>query len=73
MSKIEKRLLSLENNKYKGCTFREAKSIYEHFGFYVKNTSGGSHYSITHQNLKETIILPNHHGNLLPPVCKRDV
>lgn len=67
---MEKRLQSLEKNNYKGCTFQEAKSLYEHYGFTVKNKTGGSHYSLNHPSLDKTIILPNHPGSLLKPYVK---
>jgi hypothetical protein len=36
-------------NNPKGVTFDEIKTLLESFGFEVKNYSGGSHFSVSHE------------------------
>ena len=42
-----KKLIRYRNNP-RGVSFEELKSLLESFGFEVKNYSGGSHFSVSH-------------------------
>lgn len=40
--------------------FREAETLLKSYGCTVKNRTGGSHYSVSHPQIDEVIILPKH-------------
>lgn len=59
MGKIDKLYSKMKRNP-KDVTFKEIETICKHFGCYVENYSGGSHYSIGHLKVQESIIVPRH-------------
>lgn len=48
----------------KSLKFNDAKRLLEYYGCQFQNHNGGSHYIVTHPNVRQTIVIPKHHTAL---------
>jgi hypothetical protein len=77
MTNKEKRLERLKNNP-KDVTFNELVAVLKSYGFEVRNYSGGSHYTVTHEHgdvfdPMEPNSIPRHKPHILPVYVRRAV